>query len=136
MRTSPKLLAVLWLLILAGIAPAIHAQDQSATDFYMAYRAAFAKATKIEDVMPYMSKGTLSMVEKTPAGERSKMFEMIKSLDRYTNVKVVKETKSAQGVTLAVEGVDTDKAKASATVEIVREGNAWKLGRESWKSSL
>ena len=136
MRTSPKLLAVLWLLIFAGIAPAIHAQDQSATDFYMAYRAAFAKATKIEDVMPYMSKGTLSMVEKTPAGERSKMFEMIKSLDRYTNVKVVKETKSAQGVTLAVEGVDTDKAKASATVEIVREGNAWKLGRESWKSSL
>ena len=58
------------------------------------------------------------------------MFEMIKSLDRYTNVKVIKETKSAQGVTLAVEGVDTDKAKATATVEIVREGNAWKLGRE------
>jgi hypothetical protein len=137
MRTSPKLLlAALCMLLVVGLTPVTQAQDQSATEFYMAYRAAFAKATKIEDVTPYMSKATLAQMNETPAAERAKMFGMIKMMDRYTNVKVVKETKTAQGVTLSVEGVDDKKAKATATVEIVKEGTAWKLGRESWKGSF
>jgi len=137
MRTSPKLIvAALSLLLVIGMMPAAEAQNQSATEFYMAYRAAFAKATKIDDLFPYMSKGTRSEVDSTPAAERAKMFGMIKMMDTYTNVKVVKEAKTAQGVTLSVEGVDAGKAKATATVEIVREGADWKLGRESWKGSF
>ena len=137
MRTSPKLLlAALCLLLVAGLTPVTHAQNQSATEFYMAYRAAFAKATKIEDVTPFMSKATLAEINETPAAERAKMFGMLKMMDTYTNVKVLKEAKTAQGVTLSVEGVDAKKAKATATVEIVKEGTAWKLGGENWKGSF
>ena len=62
------------------------------------------------------------------------MFKMIKAFNAFTNVKVLKETKSATGATLEVEGIDEDKKKATATVELIKEGGAWKIGKESWKS--
>ena len=108
--------------------------DQTASQFYMAYRAAFQKATKIEDVLPYMSKAMRSQVDQTPAAERPMMFGVMKKMDTYTQVKVVKETKTADGVTLLVEGSDSGK-KSTATVDIVRENGAWKLGKERWSSS-
>jgi len=107
--------------------------EQTGTQFYMAYRAAFAKASKVEELFPFMGTAQRSQVEKTPAAERPEMFKMIKAFNTFTNVKVTKETKTATGATLEVEGVSEDKAKATATVELIREGNAWKIGRESWK---
>ena len=76
---------------------AVQAQtEQSATQFYMAYRAAFAKATKVDELMPFMAKARRAEIEKTPAGERSKMFAFIKELDTMSQIKVIKETKSGQ----------------------------------------
>ena len=77
-----------------------------------------------------MSKGMRSQVEQTPAAERPMMFGMIKKMDNFTQVKVVKETKTADGVTLSVEAIDSGK-KATATVDIVKENGAWKLGKET-----
>ena len=107
--------------------------EQTGTQFYMAFRAAFAKASKFEELLPFMGAAQRAQVEKTPAAERPEMFKMIKAFNTFTNVKVTKETKTATGATLEVEGVSEDKAKATATVELIREGNAWKIGRESWK---
>ena len=107
--------------------------EQTGTQFYMAYRAAFAKAAKVEELFPFMGASQRAQVEKTPAAERPEMFKMIKAFNTYTNVKVTKETKTATGATLEVEGIDEEKKKATATVELIREGNAWKIGRESWK---
>ena len=108
--------------------------EQTGTQFYMAYRAAFQKAGKVEELFPVMGSAQRAQVEQTPADERGKMFEMIKAFNTFTNVKVLKETKSATGATLEVEGIDTDKKKATATVELIKEGGAWKIGKESWKS--
>ena len=107
--------------------------EQTATQFYMAYRAAFAKAAKVEELFPYMSTAQRAQVEKTPAAERPEMFKFIKELNSFSSVKVLKETKSATGATLEVEGIAPDKTKATATVEVLREGGAWKIGKESWK---
>ena len=108
--------------------------DQTATQFYMAYRAAFAKAKKVEEILPFMSKARRAEIEKTPAGERAKMFEFIKEFDTYTQIKVVKEDKTATGATLSAEGIDAEKKKSTATIEVVREDGAWKLGKESWST--
>ena len=116
-------------------ATAVQAQtEQSATQFYMAYRAAFAKATKVDELLPYMAKARRAEIEKTPAGERSKMFAFIKEFDTVTQIKVVKETKSGSGVTLSTEGVDGDKNKSTGTIEVLREDGGWKLGKESWST--
>jgi hypothetical protein len=133
-RRAAWLLPVALMLVIAG--PVwTQKPDQTASQFYMAYRAAFDKAASIEQLLPYMSKPTRAQVDATPAAERAKMFEVVKMLGTLTSVKVLKETKTADGVTLTVEGIDSDKKKTTGQVEVVRESGAWKLGGESWSSS-
>ena len=111
------------------------AQTKTASQFYMDYRTAFDKATKIDDVLPYMSKQRADEVAATPADERAKMFEMIKMMGALTEVKILKEAKTPDGATLTVEALDPEKKKTTGTVKVIKEGDAWKLDGESWKSS-
>jgi len=124
------------LLMTALIAPA-SAQNasQTASQFYLAYRAAFDKAKSIDELLPFLSKKSAERVNATPAGDRPKMFELLKMMGTLSEVKILKEAKAADGATLSVEGVGPDKAKNKGTIEIVKEGGAWKLGEESWSSS-
>jgi hypothetical protein len=108
--------------------------NQTATEFYVKYRAAFDKAKAVEELLPYMSKAMKAKVEETPAGERAKMFEMIKEMSKMSNVKVVKETKNEQGVMLSVEAVGEDRGKMTGQIQVVKEDGVWKMGRESWSS--
>ncbi len=129
-------LAVPALLLLGGgLGPAL-AQQQTATQFYMEYRAAFAKATKIEDLLPYMAKKRVDQINETPAADRAQMFEMIRMMDDNTEVKVLKETKTPTGATLAVEGTNGSKKKSTGTATVVKEGGAWKLDGEQWSGSM
>lgn len=122
------------LLLVSLVAQPVLAQTETASQFYMRYRAAFDKAKKIEDLTPYLSKKSLDMVNATPAAERPKFFEMMKMMGSITDVKIVKETKTADGAMLAVEALDPDKKKTSGKVEVVKEGADWKLGSENWSS--
>lgn len=120
-------------LVLTTAAP-VWAQA-TATDFYMQYRKAFDAAKKVEDVVPFMSADTRKQVEATPPAQRPQMFEMIKMMGALTHVKVTKETRNADGsVTLAVEALDPDKKPTVGAITIVKEGTAFKLGKESWTS--
>ena len=119
--------------VLAGVA-ALGAQAQTASDFYTSYRAAFAKAKAIEQMFPLISKDMRAEIEKTPAAERPKMFEFVKEMSTsMKGVKVVKETKNDAGVMLTVEALD-GTSKMAGQVQIVKEGDAWKMGKESWSS--
>ena len=115
-------------------APAAQTPKQTATEFYTAYRAAFAKAKAIEDLTPMMSKEMKAQVDATPAAERPKMFEFVKEMSKsMTGVKVVKETKTPEGATLTVEAMD-GKEKMTGTIRVINEGGAWKMGKESWSN--
>jgi hypothetical protein len=71
-------------------------------------------------------------VEKTPADDRKMMFEMVKEMTAEQGpVKIVKETATANGAELAVEAKG-----GSGTVTLVKEGGAWKVDKESWKSKM
>jgi hypothetical protein len=122
-------------LIAAFVLSAIPATAQkTATQFYMEYTAAFAKAKTIDEILPYMAKENVDQVKSTPAAEKAKMFGMIKMMNDYTNVKVVKETKTPTGYMLDLTATNSEKKPAKGTAEIVNEGGAMKLKQESWKS--
>jgi len=106
----------------------------SASEAYLKYRKAFDSAKKVEELLPYMVAARRKEVESTPAAERAEMFDMIKTMGALTNVKIVKEAATANGATLTVEALDPDKAKTTGTIDMVKEGGAWKLGKESWKN--
>jgi len=114
---------------------ALQAQKpQSGTEFYLAYKAAFDKAKKIEDIYPYMAKERLAQMKETPAADRAMMFDMIKEMGAVTGVKVLKETATPTGATLDVEGVGAGKTKQTGTITLVKEAGAWKIDKESWKN--
>ena len=121
-------------LLVSLVAQPAPAQTETASQFYMRYRTAFDKAKKIEDLTPFLSKKTLDMVNATPEAERPKFFEMMKMMGSITDMKILKETKTADGAMLAVEAMGADKQKTNGKVEIVKEGSDWKLGSENWSS--
>jgi len=105
---------------------------QTATQFFMEYQAAWAQAKSMDTIVPFMGKESRGKYEATPKEQRQPMFEMIKAMSP-TNVKVVKETKTADGFTLALTGVDADKKVTTGTATIVIEGGVMKLKGEEWK---
>jgi Domain of unknown function (DUF4878) len=121
--------------VAAAFLTSVTAQTKTASQFYVDYRVAFDKATKIDDVLPYMSKQRADQVAATPADERAKMFEMIKMMGTLTEVKILKEAKTAEGATLTVEALDPEKKKTTGTIKVIKEGGTWKLDGESWSSS-
>lgn len=126
--------AALVVMVAVASATAAAQADQTATDFYMKYRAAFAKAKAIEDLFPMMSKALKAEIESTPKAERPKMFEFVQEMSKgMTGVKVVKETKTAEGAMLTVEAMD-GKDKMTGQITVVKEGGAWKMGKESWSN--
>jgi hypothetical protein len=124
--------------LLAGMVLAVGslARAQAAGEgakFYAEYRTAFAKAKAIEDVLPYLSKGRIEMVNKTPKEDRPKMFELMKMMD-MKDVRVVKETKIGAGFVLEATGKGAmGPGEAKGTINIVRESGKLKLDKESWK---
>jgi len=129
-RVTWTILALLTVVFLA--AATTKAQGKTVQQFYQEYVAAFAKAKTIDDILPFMAAENRKQAEATPKAERDKMFEMIKMFG-HTDIKVIKEEKGADGSTvLSVEGVDADKQTSTGQVTIVKEGAAWKIGKESW----
>lgn len=113
------------------------ASYKNGSEFYLAYRVAFDKATSIDELLPWVAKGRAEQIGKSPAAEKKEAFEMIKMFDDRTSVKVVKETPSANGAELQVEGISAEsKTKATGVITLVKEGGAWKIERESWKGGM
>ena len=129
-RLVPALLTAAMLVAGSGAAAQ---QPGEGTKFYAEYRAAFAKAKAIEDLVPFLSKQRAEMVQKTPKEDRPKMFGMMKDME-IKEVKVLKETKTDAGYLLEATGKGGIVPGASkGTINIVREGGKLKLDRESWK---
>ena len=134
MNMRRRIAAFAAMMLAAGLVSAAAPADQTASQFYLAYRAAFDKAKSIDELLPYMAKKNVDQVKATPDAQKEQMFGMIKTMGALTNVKIVKETKNGDGATLSVDAVGPDKAKTTGTIEILKESGAWKLGKESWSS--
>ncbi len=133
-RTTQLVVALT--LVFASMGAATYAQNanQTATEFYLAYRVVFDKAKSVADIRPWHSKAVQAKMDATSKEDSAMMFDMVKMLGAVTNLKVVKETKTASGVTLSVEALDSDKKKTTGEVFLIREGGVWKLERERWSS--
>ena len=113
-----------------GMVP-LAAQQTTATRFFTAYQAAWAKAKSFQDIVAMHSKASQAELAKMPADQQKMMFEMSKTMDP-TNVKVVKETASPTGATLELSGT-ADGKTVKGTAELVKEDGAWKMVKESWQ---
>jgi len=127
-----KYSALMLVALAAGAWTQAPPKAQTATQFYMEYRAAFTKATKIEDIMKYMSADTRKQIEATPAAERPKMFGMVKMMETNTNIKVTNEALTPTGATLTATAIDDQKKPQKGTITLIKEAGAWKIAKEEW----
>jgi hypothetical protein len=118
------------------IAPPVVAQKaaQTATQFYTEYRDVWQKAKSLDPILPYLTKDSRAEIEATPNDKRQMMFEMMKMMGNMTNVRVAKETKQGDGYVLDLTATGPDKKPMKGTAEIIIEGGAMKLKKETWTS--
>jgi hypothetical protein len=106
---------------------------QTASEFYLGYRAVVARATSIDDLLSLWTLDQAQGYRASPPNERVSLDDIRKIYAMHTNVKVVKETASARSTTLDLQGQRADSKTTNGTVDVAMEGAAWKVaGLESW----
>jgi hypothetical protein len=124
-----------FLAILAlGILPSrIRAADaKTGTQVYLDYRAALQKATKLEEILPFMSAEYRQMLESQPKKDAALWLGRLREGTPVKDLKITKET--AEGNKCTVEGTGTS-ARGNAIhgkIHLVKEGGAWKIDEEAW----
>lgn len=115
---------------------AVAVQAQSTpTETYKAYRAALAKASSYDDILPFMEPKGRAMVEAMPVERRAAMFGLMKKFaGTFTDVAVYGETVTGDTAVLEVFGKDPKGQPATGTVPMSRHDGAWKVGTENWSS--
>jgi hypothetical protein len=116
-------------------AQVLHAQQQTPTQVFNAYRKALAGATAYGAVLPFMESKGRSMIESMPAPAQAKMFELLKKFaGTYSDVAVTKETVTGETAVLELSGKDPMGQAATGTVPMTKEASGWKVGTEKWSS--
>ena len=114
-----------------ALSPAALAQTKTPTQAYLEYQDALAKATKLSEVLPYLSSAYRAMLESRPKADQPVWLKRLQE-SAVTDLKVTKETIAGDKCTL--EGTATS-ARGNAVrgkVNLVKEGGAWKLDEEFW----
>ena len=132
MRTFVAVMMAALMLIASPVAAQKAAQ--TATQFYAEYRDVWQKAKSIDAILPYLTKEGRAEIEATPDDKRRMMFEMMKMMGNMSNVKVVKEARQADGYLLDLTATGPDQKPMNGSAEIIMEGGAMKLKKETWTS--
>jgi hypothetical protein len=107
----------------------VAAQPKTGTQFYAEYRAAYAKAKGFNDMTPWMSKAQKDKLAEIPPDQQKALWDINKQMD-VKDLKVVKETPTANGAVLDVTGIGPQNTSFKGTVKLVKEGGAWKWDGE------
>ena len=120
------------LLLLLLLSVTVSAQSQTPSQVYLAYREALTKATTLEALQPYLATSVVNQVAATPATDRPKVLDTLKTLSAVFQIRVTAETDTPDGHVLIVDGVDGGDRPVRGTVDLVKEADHWKIVKESW----
>ncbi len=131
MSRQPVIVLLFALLFAAFIVPTlpVAAQPKTGTQFYTEYRAAFARAKGFNDMAPWMSRAQKEKLASIPPAQQKALWDITKQMD-VKDLKVVKETPTADGATLDITAMGAENKMIKGTVKLVKEGGAWKWDGE------
>ena len=112
--------------------------SETATQFYLRYRAAAANATSVDEVLAFWSDDVVNEFKSAPPDQRVDLAGIKRMIGMASDVTVVRETVSTGPGTsdalLSLEGIGPDQKKVTATAHLVTKEGAWKLAEpEQWK---
>jgi hypothetical protein len=135
MTMTHKLAAALLALGLATPVLAQKASDaKTASEYFLAYHKAKATAKTIEDLRPFLPVEQQKEMDKASKEEQARGVEVISgAYSDLINLKVVKETPTANGYTLNATGTRaSENIEGTATVEISKDEAGWHVDSEVW----
>lgn len=121
-------------LLSVGSISLVSCARQKATRAYTEYRDTLARATKIEEVLPFLVQQRRAEIERATAEERTRGFGFLKSSAEVVELTVVSETATESGARLDVRAVAGTGEDTTGTVEMVKEDGVFRVGKESWES--
>lgn len=129
-----RLIGLVALAAACALPPAARAAGEGpAARAYLDLRAAAAKATRPDAVLPYLSANYRRVVASLPPAERDGWFQRFR---RFPPSPVTIQAQAIAGDRGALGAVarDASHVKWSGRIEMIREGGAWKLADETWST--
>jgi hypothetical protein len=105
---------------------------KSPAQAYLDYHAALMKATKLEDVLPYLSAAYRGMLESRPKDDRPVWLARLKDGADFKDVKITKTTVHGDACTLEGTATSARGNTLHGKIHLVQEGGAWKIDDEGW----
>ena len=115
--------------------PAALAQTKTPTQAYLDYQVALAKATKLPEILPYLSTAYRAMLESRPKADQPVWLKRLQE-SAVTGLKVTKETIAGDKCTLEATGTSTHGNSMKGKISLVKESGAWKLDEEVWGTEV
>jgi hypothetical protein len=112
--------------------------SETATQFYLRYRAAVATATSVDDVLTFWSTDAANEYKSAPPDQRVDLALIKRMNGMVSGVTVTREVVStgpgSTDAILSLEGIGRDQNKVTGTARLVKNEGAWKLAEpEHWK---
>ncbi len=101
------------------------------TQLYLEYRAVYEKAKSIEAIFPFIEEEEKAKLKALPKAQATQMWDMMKAMDNFTNVKVLTKTIKGETCVLEVEATKPDKSVVKGTVELAKK-TSWLVVQENW----
>ena len=115
-----------------AILPSVRAAEKSPTQVYLDYRAALTKATKLEEILPYMSKEYRQMLESQPKKDGPVWLGRLREGTPVKDLKMTKETIEGGKCTLEGTGTSARGNAIHGKIQLVKEASGWKIDEEAW----
>jgi len=112
--------------------PSGPAPSMTPTQAYNAYRAALLKATKLAEVLPFLSAEYRGMLTSRPKKDQPMWLDRLRDIGNTKDLKITKESVSGNKATLEATGTSPRGNAMKGKISLVKEDGSWKLDEEGW----
>lgn len=119
-----------------GMGRATSAQGTQADplEFYKGYLGVLAKATTLDELLPYYTKELADGLRKMPKEMQGNYLKM--NVRQLTDLKVTKRSVTASKAEYQFTAKTPKGTETSGGATLVKEGGAWKVDDEQWATQI
>jgi hypothetical protein len=103
-------------------------------EFYKGYLAVLAKATALDQLLPYYTKDLADGLRKMPKEMQGNYLKM--NARSLSDLKVVKQTVTATKAEYQLTAKTPSGAVTTGGATLVKQGGTWKVENEAWASPV
>jgi hypothetical protein len=103
-------------------------------EFYKGYLAVLAKATSLDELLPYYSKALADGLRKMPKEMQGNYLKM--NVRALTDLEVTKQAITATRAEFQLKARTPQGAETNGSATLVKEGGAWKVDDWAWATPV